>query len=141
MKNKTFTYFVLVAILVLILDRVTKLFALQGQHVKNYGLLFGLFSNLELRWLFIVIIVAVLVFFIYVLNLKEVRKSSSLKLGLFLMIAGLLGNLIDRIFYGFIIDFIGFLGITTFNISDISILVGSIFVLTYIIKSKKSSSV
>jgi len=134
MKNKSFAYFLLLGILVLIVDRITKLLALQGQHVKNYGLLFGLFSNLELRWIFVVIIVAVLIFFVYVLNLKEVRKSSLLQLGLFLMIAGLLGNLIDRIFYGFIIDFVKLSVISTFNVSDISITIGALLVVFYLVK-------
>ncbi len=128
--------FTLVALLILALDRATKLLALQGVHERNYGLLFGLLASSEHRWLFVAIIILVLFFFVYVLSLREVRKSALLMLGLFLMMAGLVGNLLDRIFYGFVVDFIPFKDWTTFNLADISIAVGSVIVLWHIFRRK-----
>ena len=137
MKKGNLALFTLVVLLILVLDRATKLLALQGAHEVNYGLLFGLLANSENRWLFVAIIIWVLFFFIYVLSMKEVKKNSLLMLGLFLMMTGLVGNLLDRIFYGFVVDFIPLRDWTTFNLADISIATGSAILLWYIFSSKK----
>ena len=137
MSKGKIALFSIVALLVLVLDRTTKLLALQGAHERNYGLLFGLLANSENRWLFVAIIILVLFFFVYVMRLGEVRRNNLLMLGLFLMMAGLIGNLLDRIFYGFVVDFIPLADWTTFNLSDVSIAAGSVIVLFYIFSSKK----
>ena len=137
MKKGNLALFALVALLILVLDRATTLPALQGTHERNYGLLFGLLASGEHRWLFVAIIIWVLFFFIYVLSMKEVKKNSLLMLGLFLMMTGLVGNLLDRIFYGFVVDFIPLRDWTTFNLADISIATGSAILLWYIFSSKK----
>src|SRR3989344_3730430 len=137
MKKGNLALFTLVVLLILVLDRATKLLALEGAHERNYGLLFGLLANSEHRWLFVAIIIWVLFFFIYVLSMKEVKKSSLLMLGLFLMMAGLAGNLLDRIFYGFVVDFIPFRDWTTFNLADMSIAAGSVIVLFHIFRQKR----
>ncbi len=138
MKNKKITLFlVLIALIILVLDRLSKVAALQGAHEKNYGLLFGLFASAEFRWLFVAVIIWVLCFFIYVLLLEEVHKNKLLLLGLLLMMTGLLGNLLDRILYGFVVDFISLGNLTTFNLSDVSITAGSLIVLGYIFLGKK----
>ncbi|MBU2496504.1 MAG: signal peptidase II [Nanoarchaeota archaeon] len=127
--------FLIIAIFVLIIDRITKYMALQTSYVKNYGLLFGLFSSPSLKWSYIFAISLVLVFLLYVFSLKDVKKNIRLQIGLVFMIAGLLGNLIDRLIYGFVIDFIN-IQITVFNFADASITLGALFVLFELFKRK-----
>ena len=137
MSKGNLALFSIVALLVLVLDRATKLLALQGAHERNYGLLFGLLANDGYRWLFVVVIILVLSFFIYVMRLREIRRNNLLMLGLFLMMAGLVGNLLDRIFYGYVVDFIPLADWTTFNLADVSIAAGSVIVLFHIFSRNK----
>lgn len=126
--------FPLLAALIIVADRITKYLALQGSYVKNYGLLFGVADLPALRWVFVAAVSLILCFFLYTLARKDVQKKWFLQIGLFLMVAGLIGNLIDRIIYGYVIDFIRLSWFTTFNLSDVSIFIGALLVLIYLIK-------
>ncbi len=138
MKN-----FVLLATTIILLDRIMKFLALQGSYgsyEKNYGLLFGLLANPQLRWLFVAIMALILIFFLYVASMKEVRRNKLLFLGLILMITGLISNLLDRILYSFIIDFIRLAELTTFNIADISITAGAILIAFNLLRGERKRS-
>ena len=67
--------------------------------------------------------------------MKTPSDNSAMKLILAILIAGAIGNLIDRIRYGFVVDFIYFVPIDfpKFNIADVYIVLSSIaFVLLYL---------
>ncbi|NIG99101.1 MAG: signal peptidase II [Buchnera aphidicola (Periphyllus acericola)] len=111
-------------------------------YVKNYGLIFGLFSVIKIfqnKYLFIIYfsIIFLLIFKIYKLIIKNTKNNFSL----ILIVSGSIGNLIDRIKYGYIIDFIDFhyksLHFPIFNISDFSISIGIIIYVLKILNSKK----
>ncbi|OYT41711.1 hypothetical protein B6U80_00805 [Candidatus Pacearchaeota archaeon ex4484_26] len=135
-KRNPSIYFLLIALIVLIADRITKHLALQGNYLKNYGLLFGTFDIPGLRWVFVILVILVLVFLIYVLSMKDIKKNPLFQLGLLLMIAGLIGNVIDRIFYGFIIDFIN-IRVSAFNLADASITAGALLIIFKLIRKER----
>jgi lipoprotein signal peptidase len=87
---------------------------------RNYGLIF----DIPFRMPIIVVIslcVAVILARIMVINWKNNTKVSFLAL---LIIIGAAGNLFDRIFYGFTVDYILISGRLAINISDILIVLG-----------------
>ena len=98
-------------------------------YLRNTGAAFSLLENM--RYLFI--FVSMLVFFIlykYIEKTKIKSKSEILSLGLIL--GGLVGNLVDRLLYGYVIDFLSFnifgYSFPVFNVADIGIVVG-VFIL------------
>lgn len=101
---------------------------------KNYGIAFGLPVNAGVFYLF------VLLFFAYLasgklLNFREMEKEEILAIGFIL--SGALGNLIDRIRFGYIIDYANLGDIVIFNLADIFIAVGILILSVKIISDKK----
>ena len=98
--------------------------------VQNKGISFGLFSRYEIGWpISILTIGIVVVLFIWMRKLER----AILALPFSLIIGGAIGNLIDRLNYGFVVDFIDFHFFgwhwPAFNIADSAITVGVIFLL------------
>jgi signal peptidase II len=112
-------------LLLVIVDQITKLifssrdFFLGPIHfheVKNFGLSFsldfGLIINLSL-------VVAALAFFLYYFRYR---------VGLYLILAGAISNILDRIYFGYVRDFID-IGLFTFNLADAFIVMGLVWLL------------
>ena len=98
------------AILVIILDQLSKfLFKNYFNFTRNYGAAFGLFQGY--RWLFVVV-AAIVVLLIF----RYKNKLDNFALGL--LLGGTIGNLIDRLVYGYVIDFIDFGFWPSFNLAD-----------------------
>ena len=100
-------------------------------YVENRGAAFGMLSNA--RWIFIVftfIVIAVLIYFIF----KKRITSKLFNISTILIIGGGIGNLIDRIFYGFVVDY---LSVSFFppvcNFADYCITVGAGLMVIYLI--------
>lgn len=100
-------------------------------YVENRGAAFGMLSNA--RWIFIVftfIVIAVLIYFIF----KKRITSKLFNISAILIIGGGIGNLIDRIFYGFVVDY---LSVSFFppvcNFADYCITVGAGLMVIYLI--------
>ena len=107
-------------------------------YVKNEGAAFSMLSGRLgiLALVSIVFCIGVLVYFI-------VKRPTS-KLWCFaltLMFAGAFGNAWDRIFYGYVVDFIEttFMNFAVFNIADIAITVGAALMVVYAIFFDKDS--
>ena len=131
----------IISFLVVLVDRITKILVenylgnkaltiikniFYFQYVKNDG---AAFSILESKRLFLVILSILALFFI----IYYVTKKDKNGIGYFFLIGGIIGNLIDRIFLGYVIDFIGVIifkyNFPIFNIADIFIVLGAIFIL------------
>ena len=128
--------FFLIITIIVALDQLTKYLVriLDIPFLMNSGSLFGLFqgSSLVLVWLSILIIGA---FFFYY---EKIQKSSLLcRLGSALIVGGAIGNLIDRIIFKAVIDFIDLKIWPSFNIADSAISVGVILLIIYFIKEDK----
>ncbi len=104
-------------------------------HIHNYGVSFGLLSNV-LSPLLLIIVGFIVVFFIIYLFI--ISKEKIEQWGLFIVISGAMGNIIDRIINGYVIDFIYFhinqYYWPAFNFADIYISIGIIMILFNIIK-------
>ena len=90
-------------------------------HVINRGAAFGLFPDQGSLFavIAIVVVVAILAYYRYLPGGNWlVRLSLGLQLG------GAMGNLMDRLHYGYVIDFIDFKIWPVFNLADVSIVVG-----------------
>jgi len=117
---------------------------------KNKGGAWGLLQNETeaLRRPFFLIVSVAAIVFIVLLYRKLQPGQTALKWGLPLVLGGALGNLVDRIRYGWVIDFID-IYITnpsgppshwpTFNVADIAICVGVLLMAVDMFTSRKSA--
>lgn len=100
-------------------------------YVENKGAAFGMLSNA--RWIFIVFTILVIIFLIIYLFIKK-PTNKMFNIALFLIIGGGLGNLIDRIFYGFVVDY---LSLSFFppvcNFADYCVTVGAFLLVIYLL--------
>ena len=107
-------------------------------YTKNTGMAFGIGkSNL-----YIIIIVNIIIIGAVIKILIDRGKHLDLKtlISLLLILSGGIGNLIDRLFRGYVIDYIdiNILDFPNFNIADISIALGIVLLIIYIIKTMLS---
>ena len=104
--------------------------------VKNYGAAFNIFSGSRIFLSFISIIFSILL--IYLILRKNTLNSFDLYSYSFIL-GGTIGNGIDRIYKGFVVDFINLniINFPVFNIADISINIGFIILLYNIFKNNR----
>ena len=103
--------------------------------VYNRGAAFGLFQD----QIYLFILTAIVVIILVYLDIQKNRISSTwiYSLAVGLLLAGALGNLIDRIFLGYVIDFIDFRIWPVFNVADSAITVGAVLLGWFILKSQR----
>lgn len=103
----------------------------------NTGVSFGLFSSFPIVVLILslVIIFSVGAFFFLKVYKKELNRLESI--GFSLLLAGALSNLIERIFYGRITDFIKIGWWPMFNIADSFICVGAGLLVVALVRKEK----
>lgn len=108
---------------------------LRFTYVENRGMAFGLLS--DHRWVFLVLsTVGIILMCLY---LWYYAKTTLSRVGLSLVIAGGIGNMIDRLVLGFVVDFIDFCAfdfwVWVFNIADAAVCVGAaIFMLDLVLE-------
>lgn len=107
-------------------------------YVENHGGIFGLFQGkINLFTIGSLILIGYIVA-TEVKNLKNYTKWT--KIGISIVAAGALGNMIDRIFRNFVIDMIDFRGIWNFvfNVADMYVHIGIyIIVIDYLVRKYK----
>lgn len=128
--------FVLSVVFLAIFDQIVKYLIRQngGFYVCNKGIAF----SLPMPWwliymIFFLFFLAVGLYLLEKISLKEYFIN---KIGLILISAGALGNLIDRINHGCVTDFIDLGFFPVFNLADIFIFVGAVII---ILKSSKTN--
>ena len=142
-------YFILISILIILSDQLTKyiinlnhtslinndLIFFSIDYVKNYGAAFNILSGSRI-FLSTVSTIITLYLIYFILFKKNISNLNLLSYSLIL--AGTVGNGIDRIIKGYVIDFINlnFIDFPVFNIADISINVGLILIIYGLIKNK-----
>jgi signal peptidase II len=143
MKRKQF--FWLVAILGIIFDQTTKYLVVQKfteinstiplwsgvfhlTYVINTGAAFSVFSGQVevLRWVSLIVSLLLIIFIWY-----GPRLSLLEQLGYGFILAGAVGNGIDRFLFGYVVDFLDFrlINFPVFNVADVSINIGVILLL------------
>ncbi|MFU0783383.1 MAG: signal peptidase II [Thermoanaerobacterium thermosaccharolyticum] len=104
-------------------------------YVENRGAAFGILQN---RTLFF-IIMTVIVGTILIYSIVKIPGSTFYKFTLSMILGGAIGNLIDRVRLGYVVDFIDFKFFpAVFNLADSMIVVGA-FLLCYILIFKKGN--
>lgn len=148
--NRRLFYFLLV-LFVLSADQVTKAIVshrialstdlslipgfLNLTHIQNRGAIFGFFSQSGSRLVYLLITLASLVALALVIYyfFKTSPSEKLMKISLSLILGGALGNLMDRIFRGYVIDFMDFYvkkwHWPSFNIADSCISIGAILLI------------
>lgn len=100
-------------------------------YIRNEGIAFGI--NFPGSKIFFIIIPIVITYYLYRLLKDKDFQDYHSQLGLTLIISGAIGNIIDRIFRGYVVDFIDFYWANyhwyVFNIADSSVTVGMILLL------------
>ncbi len=108
---------------------------LDFSYLENRGAAFGIFQG-QVQLLSIIAVGVALVILIYLLRNKGLHPAA--KLSLSLIIAGALGNVIDRVRYGFVVDFIHFhiknqWHFPTFNVADMCVVAGAALMILYVL--------
>ena len=104
--------------------------------MKNYGAAFNILSGS--RVFLSTVSTIITLFLIYLILYKKNINNLDLSSYSFIL-AGTIGNGIDRITRGYVIDFINlnFIDFPVFNIADVSINIGFIFIIYGLIKNKR----
>ncbi len=105
-------------------------------YVKNRGAAFGIFQGG--RWILAVISLAVAVFMLF--EVKFFIADKMLLIGGSLLFGGIIGNLLDRLFLGYVTDFIDLRFWPVFNIADSCIDVGLLLILIYLVFYDRKNS-
>ena len=143
-------YFLSLSIFIVLIDQFTKYLMLNNKKlfmnkdfylfkldfVKNYGAAFNIFSGNRIFLSLISIFFSIII--IYLIFRKSTLSSFQLYSYSFIL-GGTIGNGIDRIYKGFVVDFINLniINFPVFNIADISINIGFIFLLFNIFKNNR----
>lgn len=140
----------IIPILIIILDQLTKYWAvgtlmgekpivliegfLQLNFVKNYGAAFGIMMNQ--RVFFLIITVIIVIGMIY--YIRKYNNTRIMNYSLVMILGGAIGNFIDRLRIGYVIDFIdvnfwGVYDFPVFNIADSFIVIGTILLVILVL--------
>lgn len=147
---------ILAGIGLILLDQGTKLWALSSlkpihnttviegfldlTFVENRGVAFGMFSGK--RWLILLLTAAIAGMLLYFYHSLPRRKEyAPVRASIVLVLAGAVGNIIDRLFRGYVVDFFEFTFFEwpVFNVADIYVVAGVIllmFLILFVIKDE-----
>jgi len=158
MEGYMYIIYGLIFIFFLAIDQITKYFAvalLQGNssvhlignflrftYVENRGAAFGILQNQRL--FFIISTVVLVAFLIYMIVFNK-KVTTATKLTLSLILSGAIGNFIDRLRLGYVIDFVDvrfgdFYDFPVFNVADSCLVVGVIILVILILFNKFEKS-
>ncbi|QQY78733.1 signal peptidase II [Keratinibaculum paraultunense] len=142
----------LITILVIVLDQITKYLAvkylkgkssfviiedfLQLYYVENYGAAFGILQNRKI--FFIIVTSIVIISIVFFLCKNPYNLSKIMQIALSMLLGGSIGNLIDRIRLGYVVDFISIrigkgYDFPVFNIADTFIVIGTFLIVIMVL--------
>ena len=143
-------YFIILGLIIFILDQISKYFISQNNDyfinknfilfsldfIKNYGAAFNIFSGSRIFLSVLSIIISLIL--IFLILRKKITKNIDL-ISYSFILGGSLGNGIDRILNGYVIDFIrlNFINFPVFNVADLSINIGFLLLIYSAIKFNK----
>ena len=143
-------YFIILGLIILLFDQTTKYLIINNydhfinknfilfslELIKNYGAAFNILSGNRI-FLSIISIFISLILFLLIIR-KKITNNIDLYSYSFIL-GGSLGNGIDRIINGYVIDFISinYINFPIFNVADVSINIGFFILLYSIVKNKK----
>lgn len=108
-------------------------------YVRNYGAAWSILDGNRAFFIFMAFFCLALIYYFFIYHQKLSKREI---LGYGLLIGGIIGNLIDRMILGYVVDYIGliFFGYhyPVFNIADVCI-VGSVFIILYHLWKERNS--
>lgn len=138
--------YLIIIILGLVVDRLTKIYAVNNfmeksidgklinlTYLENRGAAFGILQ--DKRVVFIILTTAIVLYLLYYF-VKNIKTSPIiLNLSLAMIISGAIGNFYDRLIQGYVVDFLefSFVKFPVFNVADILVTVGCALMIIYII--------
>jgi signal peptidase II len=134
MKIKIKLKSLLIIVVLFFIDLIIKLIIenniLNISYIKNSKIFLGSFyvnNNLIIIFSLIILVIICYLF----------KKYKNLRLSLIIITAGIIGNLFDRIFYSYVIDYIDLKIIPVFNLADLYATLGIILLIYNLIKKQK----
>lgn len=154
MKKK---YIILLSFIGVILDRISKIIVINNltlyvknkvinkffylTYVRNNGAAWSILSGNRV-FLILITFIALFIIIKYIISDTNNKKIDNISYGL--VLGGIIGNLIDRIFLGYVVDFFDFYifgyNYPVFNIADILIVVGVILLMVSYIRGEKNEN-
>jgi len=147
MKLYSTLYFIIFASILIFFDRISKYFVIKDlnsqrtihifkdilklEKVENRGGIFGIFPDGKFFFIIISFIAIILLLYFFI---RINPKTIFIIFNLSLIFSGILGNLVDRLIYGYVIDFISVKNFPVFNLSDSYITVGIILMFIFLWK-------
>ena len=149
-----FLFFALVALLIAVLDQITKLLVVQniplyGQaegiggvfhltHTRNFGAAWSSFQGM--RWLFVALFVVLTAALLYEYFKKRMPFTRLERWCIVAIYGGGLGNMIDRVRLGYVVDMIqlDFMDFPIFNVADCFITCGCVALMAHLILFNKA---
>lgn len=140
--------FTIITLLLVVIDQITKVITvkylmpvssvvlieniLSLTYVENRGAAFGILQNA--RWVFILFTIMAVVGILY-FKIRHKPKGLTINSALCLVTSGAIGNLIDRVFRGYVVDMIEvtFIDYPVFNAADCFVVVGAVMLSIYIL--------
>ncbi len=143
---------VIIVLFLIIFDQLTKLAAINWlmpikqriliegffnlTYVENRGAAFG--SMQGARWFFVVLAVLVVAgLSFYYRRIEKTKNTLPLRAAIILIVGGTLGNVIDRVFRSYVVDFLDFIifgyDFPVFNAADVFIVIGTFLMAAYIL--------
>lgn len=113
-------------------------------YLENRGAAFGILQN-KFGFFYIVTVLVIVAITVYIV--KKRPRSRCLNVSLTLLAGGALGNFADRLFRGYVVDFLDFrfINFPVFNLADCFVVCGAFLLAAYIIflegKGKKSMEI
>ena len=104
-------------------------------HIRNSGAAFGILSG---KQTFLIIVTSIFLAFALVVLFSGKYKSKFVLTAIALIFAGGVGNLIDRVSYNYVVDFIefGFVSFAVFNVADVCAVVGAFMLFIAVISEE-----
>ncbi len=103
---------------------------LEFRFARNEGVNFGLLAGFDMRW--VLVLVALAISATVLVWIRKEGASLSAKIAAGLLIGGAMGNVVDRVWYGWVVDFLnmsccGIVNPYAFNIADVAVFIGAIW--------------
>jgi len=141
MKNRKALIIFLISIFVVLLDQFTKYLVSRYMelsqsipiiknvvyftYIRNTGAGFGILKGWNTILIFISLIIIGILFFYF----DRIIKEKQIYVPIALVLGGAVGNLINRIFLGYVIDFVDFRIWPAFNVADSCITIGALWLI------------
>lgn len=110
-------------------------------YVENIGAAFSILSG-NVLFLILISLLAIILIYIFLIKNKKLNKLQIIMYSL--LIGGIIGNLVDRIFRGFVVDYLDFsifgYNFPIFNFADVCIVLSAIALLFINIKEEKNDT-